>query len=75
MGWSGGSSLLRDTWARVRFYVPEADRETLLAVLMEQFSARDCDTLHEVVRDEWPESKPAYQRHRAARGWTGDDDE
>lgn len=62
MGWSGGSSLLRSVWERVRQYVPEAAREDVLVGLMKDFSRRDCDTLAEVVRDDWPESERAYER-------------
>jgi len=62
MGWSGGSSLLSDVWERVRQYVPDDARVDVLAGLMKDFSDRDCDTLAEVVRDDWPESVTAYER-------------
>ncbi len=62
MGWSGGSSLLSDVWERMRQYVPEAARVEVLAGLMKDFSRRDCDTLAEVIRSDWPESEPAYEQ-------------
>ena len=63
MGWAGGSSLLTRVWAEVRESIPDVeDRRTIhLANLMAIFADDDCDTLSEVVREEWPESEEAYE--------------
>lgn len=63
MGWSGGSSLLSEVWGIVRPYIPDSEREGVLLDLMHRFADRDCDTLAEVIRADWPESEDAYQSY------------
>lgn len=63
MGWASGSELLSEVWAVVRPYIPKKDREDVLLDLMYRFASRDCDTLSEVIRSDWPEAEAAYQRY------------
>ncbi len=60
MGWASGSGILLRVWGEIRDLVPETNRVTVLANLMGIFSDEDCDTLDEVICDDWPESQPAY---------------
>lgn len=66
MGWASGSDLLTRVWAEVRESIPDKEdaRQIHLANLMAVFADEDCDTLAEVVRDEWPESAEAYEMFR-----------
>ena len=63
MGWASGSALLSEVWAVVREYAPITHREEVLLDLMYRFAGRDCDTLDEVMRDDWPETAAAYQAY------------
>jgi hypothetical protein len=62
MGWSSGTAVLREAWASVRQKIPTSDREESLCELMRVFARHDCDTVGEVVCDDWYESAGAYQR-------------
>jgi hypothetical protein len=62
MGWASGSALLARIWARMRDRIPEDKRVDELAELMFVFGGEDCDTLDEVIDDDWPESKLAYEQ-------------
>jgi hypothetical protein len=67
MGWASGSSILLDVWSTVRGFVPEKKRVEVLTRLMTVFANHDCDTLNEVIRSDWPESEPAYEKWMAGR--------
>lgn len=68
MGWASGSSLLIEVWSLVRQCLEEPDdRVSYLKQLMVLFADHDCDTLEEVVCDEWPESEKAYREFREGR--------
>ncbi len=61
MGWASGSSLLMSVWESVRDHIDGEDRAEVLCELMHAFAESDCDTLNEVVRDDWPEADEAYR--------------
>lgn len=67
MGWSSGSQLLSDVWGLVRQRMPTYEREEALFQLMQLFAEYDCDTVGEVVCDEWYETAPAYKRWQESR--------
>jgi hypothetical protein len=60
MGWASGSGILANVWATVREFVPTEKRGEVLATLMGVFANEDCDTLEEVIDDDWPESQAAF---------------
>lgn len=62
MGWSGGSSLLSSIWAIIRQDIPSHRRVAVLVELMKEFEDFDCDTLSEIERLDWPETKVALDR-------------
>ena len=68
MGWASGSELLSEVWAVVRDHVEDDERADVLLDLMYRFAGHDCDTLSEVIREDWPESAEAYQRYRDEPG-------
>lgn len=70
MGWGAGSHILRETWNRVRDFVPEQDRAKKLAELVKVFWDEDCDTFDD-LRGEWPELDKAL----VLAGWTEEEDE
>ena len=60
MGWAKGSIVCENIWNRVRDYVPEEDRISVLADIMVVLYDLDWDTEDE-VEDLWPEATFAIQ--------------
>ncbi len=60
MGWASGSSLFRDVWVAVRPHIAKVKRVHVCCDLMRAFEQRDCDTLRDAFRKDWPEVVIAY---------------
>lgn len=55
MGWASGSAILEEIWREVREFIPEPKRANIFEKLARVMWDGDCDTLDELISDEWPE--------------------
>lgn len=71
MGWARGSGMLEEIWEFLRPRVSIGERVLVFNRLAKIFLDNDCDTLDEIVKDEWPEVELALRD----LGWIEDEDE
>ena len=71
MGWSRGSDILEQIWKMQRGYIQTRHRRRVFTKLAEIFWNSDCDTLYELICDNWPEVEPALREI----GYIDEDDE
>tara|TARA_S200002703_G_scaffold151802_1_gene151575 strand:+ start:934 stop:1164 length:231 start_codon:yes stop_codon:yes gene_type:complete len=62
MGWSRGSEILQQVWKAQRGYIQTRCRQRAFERIAEVFWDNDCDTLEELICDEWPEIKAALEK-------------